>query len=142
MKVLSLNNNTVETWKKDAQYDRKQYRSYLKLFNILTRFRSLTALHILLPGVSRLNPHAQNIFEFLPRLTTFEICCHKNGYGTGEFFRNVMKNCKEIECIKIFGLTHSIDSKQLQEVRNLFPNAKVSRKYITQSLSQLFKLVS
>lgn len=117
--VLSLNNLSVSEWEKS----RKQKRTNSQLINILIRFRNLSTLKLLVPGVTDLN--TQYLFENCTKLVNMEICQRMR--WKLDVFEYLRANCKQIQFIRVIGKNWStVDQSQLlEEVQELFPRIKI-----------------
>lgn len=115
--VLSLNNVSVSEWERSL----KQKRTNSQLINILIRFRNLSTLKLLVPGVTDLN--TQYLFENCTKLVNIELCHNMWEY---DVFEHLRANCTQIQFIRVIGkYISAVDRSVLEEVQKLFPRTKI-----------------
>ncbi|XP_055310330.1 uncharacterized protein LOC129573603 [Sitodiplosis mosellana] len=104
----------------DDDDDDEPSQDVVELVSIVPRFRKLTKLKLIVPGVNRCN--TKYLFQNCTKLAHFGVWC-KDDLLSGELFEHIMDNCLHIGTIRLFG--HGIYGGLLQIVSEMFPNASV-----------------
>lgn len=93
-------------------------RNVVELISIVQRFRNLTKLHLIVPGIDRFN--TKYLFEKCTKLVDLGIWCSGKN-SSDELFRHVLDNCLQIGTIRLFGC----GMESMQRIRQMFPNISV-----------------
>lgn len=124
MKVLKLDGISDAEWDKTLNECRQQKRSNSQLINIIMRFRNLSTLEMLVPGVTDLN--TRYLFETCSKLISVKFC---HCFIVDNIFEELKANCKELQFIYV--LTPRDEKNNLNHIKNvqrLFPSVKVQVK--------------
>lgn len=97
-----------------------KHRLVVELVNIVPRFRKLTTLQLIVPGVERSN--TKYLFEKCTNLMHFGVWCNGE-FLSDEIFKHVKNNCFQIGTIQLFGLR--ICEKVVQKLRQMLPNVSI-----------------
>ncbi|XP_055296435.1 uncharacterized protein LOC129565502 [Sitodiplosis mosellana] len=107
-------------------YRRVRGPSNQHLVRLVTRFRNLSTLRLLVRGVEKNN--TQLIFENCAKLVHLSICCNES---SAAMFGQIKKNCKQIESIGIVSepKSNAFERNFLKKVYGLFPKGVVELFY-------------
>lgn len=94
--------------------------SNIELVSIVSRFRNLTTLYLVVCGVDCC--HTKYLFENCTKLVTFGVWCWGE-LRTEEMFDHIHANCQQINTIRLFGI--GIFRNLLQDLRRMFPDVSV-----------------
>lgn len=97
-----------------------KHRLVVELINIVSRFRKLTILQLIVPGVERSD--TKYLFENCTDLMQFGVWCNGE-FLSEEIFKHVKKNCLQIGTIQLFGLR--ICEKVVQKLRQILPDVSI-----------------
>lgn len=92
----------------------------VELVRIISRFRKLTKLELIVPGVDQC--YSKYLFESCTNLVHFGVWC-KDEDPYDDLFQHIMDNCLDIGTIRLYG--HGIYRKHLQKLDEMFPNASI-----------------
>lgn len=135
IKFLSLTNISDDEWEKVSNECRQQKRSNSQLINIIMRFRNLSTLIMLVPGVSDLD--TQYLFENCTKLNRIEFCHYT--WGHDNIFYDLKENCKQIQFIRVVGPRNKITKPQ-NDLQKLFPGVKMQVRNFQRNLRSSSKL--
>lgn len=93
--MLSLSNLHSGKWNILAIHSKEQHLLNVKLINIVSRFRNLTKLHLIIPDLICSN--LQYLFECCTKLTELAICSQGVQYKSE--LKSVKENCRSIKKI-------------------------------------------
>lgn len=96
------------------------FRIIVELISIVQRFRNLTTLHLIVPGVDLCN--TKYLFEKCTKLVDFGIWC-SGKHSSDELLEHILDNCLQIGTIRLFG--YGIYEVFVKKVRQMFPNVTV-----------------
>lgn len=123
MNELSLSTIQNGKWKMLEMDGKKQRLLNMKLINIVSRFRNLTILRLLIPDL--IYSQLDFLFENCTKLIKLTICSHKAHFISE--IQNIKANCKHIESIQL-ALQHeqtAICSQSLRNLCSLLPGVSV-----------------
>lgn len=128
MEELSLSNVQIGRWNMLQIHSKEQRLLNMKLINMVSRFRNLETLHLLVPDLNYSN--LKFIFECCTKLTEVSICTH-GFHFISEIF-NIKKNCKQIKILRLVfqHVNAIIRSKPLQSLCKVLPGVSIDVVYI------------
>ncbi|XP_031638365.1 uncharacterized protein LOC116350650 [Contarinia nasturtii] len=104
----------------DKKFKGQATKSNIELINIVSRFRKLTTLYLVVRGVDCCD--TKYLFENCTNLNEFGVWCWGE-FRCEEMFRHIYENCDQIKKIRLFGI--GIFRKLIQRLRTMFPTGTV-----------------
>lgn len=128
MESLSITNIQHGQWNMLQVHSKAQRLLNMKLIYLVSRFRNLAALTLLVPDLNYSS--LKFVYESCTKLTDLSICTH--GFHFITELQNVKRNCKEIKRLRLV-FQHSkaiIQSKPLQGLCKMLPGVSIDVIYI------------
>lgn len=125
--MLSLTNLHNGKWNILAIHSKEQRLLNVKLINIVSRFRNLTKLHLIIPDLICSN--LQYLFECCTKLTELAICSQGIQYNSE--LNNVKENCPSIKRIVLVIQRDKapLRAQLLQNMYRLLPGVSIQVVY-------------